>query len=274
LFRKFVLALTFLPSFSSAGVAATPDIGTTVAVKNEVMLESGPNEQPLSVGAAVHQDEIIITRAGASAEVELLDKTKLAVGSDARIVLDKFVYNASTPAGSISVNLSKGAFRFITGIAAKKSYEIKTPTASLGVRGTVFDVYVANNGETAVLLHHGAVELCNLAGICRLQDGVGAILFVSENGVISTYSRCGHSFIHTIGLETAFPFIGKTLKVDPVRRMSVRDFECLPADQPPVITTQGPPPPSPPSPPQFIGPVFVGGLILGLPILENHPASP
>ncbi len=118
----------------------------------------------------------------------------------------------------------------------KRSYEIKTPTASLGVRGTVFDVYVANNGETAVLLHHGAVELCNLAGTCRPQDGVGAILFVSENGVISTYSRCGHSFIHTIGLETAFPFIGKTLKVDPVRRMSVRDFECLPADRPPVIT--------------------------------------
>jgi len=207
---------------ASAGIAraAAPDVGKTVAVKNEVNLEIGESKQSLSKGAIVHQDEIIVTGEAASAEIELLDKTKLAAGANARIVLDKFVYDASASPGSISVNLSKGAFRFITGLSPKASYEIKTPTASLGVRGTVFDVYVADNGETAVLLHEGEVGICNTARSCQNLNKAGGILHVGVAGAFSSLLKWDGAVMKGIGAATAFPFVGKRLAIDPVRRLS------------------------------------------------------
>ncbi|MGO9985883.1 MAG: FecR domain-containing protein [Rhodomicrobium sp.] len=222
--RKAALAFALLQSLSGLAHAAAPDIGKAVAVKNEVSLESGGSKQDLAVGAAVHQDEIVITSGEASAEIELLDKTKLAIGPDARIVLDKFVYDASASPASISINLSKGAFRFITGAAPKQAYEIKTPTASLGVRGTIFDVYVAENGETAVLLHEGGVDVCNAAHSCQSHDKAGGIIHVSIAGVFSAPLRWDGSIMKGIAVTRAFPFVGKRLTIDPVRRLSPRSL--------------------------------------------------
>jgi hypothetical protein len=217
---KTAFALTLLAGLPSDAFAAAPDVGTTVAVKNEVSLESGGIKAALSKGETVHQDEIIITGGDSTAEVELLDKTKLAVGPEARIVLDKFVYDASASPGSISINLSKGAFRFITGIAPKSAYEIKTPTASLGVRGTIFDVFVAENGETAVLLHEGGIDVCNTSHNCQSHNQIGKILHVSLAGAFSLPLRWDGSFMKGIGVRRAFPFVGKRLAIDPVRRLS------------------------------------------------------
>jgi hypothetical protein len=279
MFVKFPVALFMLILISTAVRAAAPDIGETIAVKNEATLESRGTPQPLIKGLIVHQDDTVVTGADASAEIQLLDKTKLAVGPGSRMVLDKFVYDPSASKGSISLGLSKGAFRFITGLAPKEAYEIKTPTASLGVRGTVFDVYVAENGETAVLLHHGGVQLCNLSGSCRLQERAGSIFFVGMDGAISQHSKCDKAFIYRLGAETAFPFIGKSLAVDPVSRMSVLDFECTQIKQRPITatpaTSQPPPPQTPDMPPAAVlGLATAGGLIIGVPILENKPVSP
>src|SRR5262245_18110503 len=93
----FALALVVPPSF-----AATPEIGDTVAVKSDVTAEMGEEKRKLAKGAKVHQDETLVTGEKASAEIELLDTTKLAVGPSARIVLDKFVYDAGAAPGSIS----------------------------------------------------------------------------------------------------------------------------------------------------------------------------
>ena len=58
------------------------------------------------------------------------------------MVLDKFVYDSDKKTGSIILDLTKGAFRFITGVASKPTYLIRTPNASITVRGTIFDMYV------------------------------------------------------------------------------------------------------------------------------------
>ena len=44
----------------------------------------------------------------------------------------------------MTVNLAKGVFRFTTGALDKKAYQITTPTAAIGVRGTVLDIGVQN----------------------------------------------------------------------------------------------------------------------------------
>ena len=52
-------------------------------------------------------------------ELLLRDQTKVAIGPGARLTLDRFVYDPNKGNGAIVLNLVKGSFRFITGIAAK-----------------------------------------------------------------------------------------------------------------------------------------------------------
>ncbi len=205
---------------ANPALADTPKIGDTVAVKNEVTAETGSDTRKLAKGEKVFQNEILVTSSDATAEIQLLDKTKLAVGSSARIVLDKFIYDPNAPPGSISINLAKGAFRFITGKSPKTAYEIKTPTASMGVRGTVFDVFVADNGETVVLLHEGGVDVCATPTSCQRHDKVGHFLKVGLGGVLSAPLRWDGAILGGIAVTQAFPFVGKRLVIDPVRRLT------------------------------------------------------
>ena len=88
---------------------------------------------------------------------DLRDKTVLRVGPSSSVKLDKFVYVGEEKLGAIGIRLTKGTLRFFTGIAAKPSYDIRTPTAALGLRGTVFDLE-ANAFKTRVILIEGAVR--------------------------------------------------------------------------------------------------------------------
>jgi len=218
---RVALAAVFAAAFcAQPGLAATPEVGDTVTVNHEVTAEAGAIKRALEKGAKVFQDEILVTGDTASAEIELLDKTKLAVGASARIVLDKFVYDASAAPGSISINLAKGAFRFITGSSPKAAYEIKTPTASMGVRGTIFDVYVADNGESAVLLHEGGVDVCPTPATCKRHDKVGHFVHVGLNQVVSEPQRWDSTLMKGVTVAKAFPFVGKRLAIDPFMRSS------------------------------------------------------
>ncbi len=89
----------------------------------------------------------------------------------------------------------------------------------MGVRGTVFDVFVADNGETAVLLHEGGVDVCSEPGSCQRHDRVGKLLVVNLARAITFPLRWDGALGGTIAAATAFPFVGKKLVLDPVRRL-------------------------------------------------------
>ena len=200
--------------------AGTPEIGDAVAVKNEVTVEAGDVSRKIETGSKVFQDEIVVTKEVSGAEIELLDQTKLAVGPSSRVVLDKFIYDANAAPGAISINMLKGAFRFITGSSNKTAYEIKTPSASMGVRGTVFDVFVADDGETAVLLHEGSIDVCPTPTTCQRHDRVCHIVHISSAGKVSKPARWDGGVLKGLSAMQAFPFVGRSLVIDPVRRLS------------------------------------------------------
>ena len=95
-------------------------------------------------GDEVFKDEGVRTDANSSARLVLRDNTNLLLGPSSSIKLDRFVYSGPSQPGAIAVNLVKGALRFATGDADKKAYVISTPTAALGVRGTVLKIVAAS----------------------------------------------------------------------------------------------------------------------------------
>jgi hypothetical protein len=211
-----------LSAFSIAGARAQDalEIGTAVLIKKDVLATLGDNKRDLREGLRVHRNEYLQTGDKAQAELRLDDQTKLALGPNAGLKLDEFVIGKSGGTTTIGVNFVKGTFRFITGSQKKDAYVIETPSATIGVRGTVFDVYVDRSGDTLVLLHQGEVNICSKTRNCRRHNSIGRIIHATSAGILSAPLKFSDKLIPgLVGVGAAFPFVGKALRIDPVKRL-------------------------------------------------------
>jgi FecR-like protein len=198
-----------------ARAAPGDDIGTSVRVVNLVTGEYEKDKRDLETGSSVRQDELIAVSDDGLGEIILNDDTALALGPGARLKLDQFVYDPDLDGGAIVVNLVRGAFRFITGVAAKPAYVIRTPTASITVRGTIFDVYVQDNGVSWLLLVEGAIEACNAFNDCADLIEPGKLIRITPDSGPFSPADWGQLASDDLPFETAFPFIVTPPQVDP-----------------------------------------------------------
>ncbi len=195
--------------------AHAEQIGATLKVVNQVTAEYNRDTRTLIQGDGVNQDEVIAVGSDALSELLFKDETKLALGPGSQMKLDKFVYDPAQSNGSIVVNLFKGGFRFITGVASKPTYVIRTPSASITVRGTIFDVYVFPNGSTWLLLHEGAVAISNGRGACKLLDSPGRMMRVTADGSVGIPVNWADMPNGGTLFDTAFPFVVAPPSMDP-----------------------------------------------------------
>ena len=155
-------ALTFATAGLLAGLlpatAAEKKIGTT-AVSRNVVQQTGTRDVAIQVGDDVFSDESVRTGDQSAAKFVFSDETNLALGPTSNVKLDRFVYKGETSYLKAAVNFTAGAFRFTTGGSDKGAYQLKTSTATIGVRGTVFDLSV-EGGETVITLVEGAIDVC------------------------------------------------------------------------------------------------------------------
>jgi hypothetical protein len=156
--RFLLIALYTLPVVIG-GASAQQNIGSAAAAHNDVTRELSGAAAPLTVGDSVFRNEIVRTGADSTAKLVFLDSTNLGVGPVSRVTLDQFVYVGEVNGQKMAVNLAKGVFRFTTGALDKKAYTISTPTAAIGVRGTVLDIGV-QSAQTRVTLVEGQALVC------------------------------------------------------------------------------------------------------------------
>ena len=141
------------------GLAAPQNIGATETAKNDVSHELAGATGKLNPGDPVFRNEVVKTGQESAAKLVFLDSTNLAVGPISRVVLDRFVYDGGEAGQTVAVKLSKGLFRFTTGALDKNAYSVTTPTAAIGVRGTVLDISVVG-ARTRVTLREGRAIVC------------------------------------------------------------------------------------------------------------------
>ena len=238
-FAASAIAILFAGFWTTAASAADP-IGAAVRVVNNVTAEADQSVHPVAQGDGVRQNETIEVAADSLGELRLNDQTKVALGPNSKLKLDKFVYDPDKATGTIAVDLAKGAFRFITGAAKKSSYIIRSPNAAITVRGTVFDVYVDANGTMWVLLHEGSIDVCNSAGQCKAVRNSCGLVRVGPGGVLSEAATWNKQpEVSEIAFEVAFPFVVNPPEFDPeprFTRASIETGTCNSQDlQPPKL---------------------------------------
>jgi hypothetical protein len=148
-----------LCALAAGGARAQQNIGSTAESHNNVSRELSGAAGPLQAGDQVYRSELVRTGADSTAKLVFLDSTNLAIGPTSRVTLDQFVYAGEVNGQKMTVNLAKGIFRFTTGALDKRAYEISTPTASIGVRGTVLDID-SRSREARVTLVEGQAQVC------------------------------------------------------------------------------------------------------------------
>jgi hypothetical protein len=225
--RVLPIGLCFLAAFGAPALADPGDvIGSTVTVVNQVTGEFKTNVRNLTTGDDVVQEEIIAVGLDSVGELMLRDETKVALGPGARLVLDRFVYDPDKTSGAIVLDLIKGGFRFITGVAAKPLYVIRTPTASVTVRGTIFDVYIEESGAIWLLLIEGSIRASNGRGQHHDLDDPCRVLRIGPGGDFDdpgTWNALPTA--REVSFETAFPFVVKPPEVDPTPIFTRDDIE-------------------------------------------------
>lgn len=222
---KIILGLAALLTGGGQAAAAPGDaIGSAVTIVNLVTAELDKSQRRLASGDDVRQQELIEVADDGQGELMLRDDTKLALGPGSRLLLDKFVYNPDISGGAIVIDLVRGAFRFITGIAAKPAYVIRTPTASITVRGTIFDVFVQASGRAWLLLIEGAVEVCTENRKCRLHDEPGKLIRIGPDVVDKPVRWASLPQKSEVSFDTAFPFIVTAPEIDPKPHFSRDDI--------------------------------------------------
>jgi len=155
----------------AATLAASPAraqtrVGEAAVVKNEVVRVTGSATSPINVGDSVVRDETVRTGLDSAARLVMADSTNLSLGPNSTLKLDRTVFDDEHSYRDISIRLTSGAFRFVTGHSEKAAYKIQTQVATIGVRGTILDILSQRGKTTVVLRDNGAARVCTLTFQC------------------------------------------------------------------------------------------------------------
>jgi len=176
---KSVAITIFLVAGVSKAFATTTDIGAIDQIKGSAVLERGASVViDGDVGVGVQSMDEAVTANG-TMRINFIDETRVELTEQSRLVIDEFVYDPSSDIGSLSLKASLGTVRYASGQIAKRykqNVKIRTPSATIGVRGTDFIMNVDEFGGSMITL----LPSCNTAGMCY----VGEITVETDAGMV------------------------------------------------------------------------------------------
>ena len=166
-----VMGLILVMVMTGVVCAAGDAAGIVIIAKGSVVARSaGQADRPLKRRSRFHVGETIVVGKNARVQLRFADGSIVSLRSETELRIDSFQFGEGQARESNIVTLLKGGFRTITGAVAKKqpkAHQVKTPVATIGVRGTAYSAVLS--GELYVGVWRGGVVVENQGG--RLDLG-------------------------------------------------------------------------------------------------------
>lgn len=178
--RDLLLGIVVLSVLAfSQNVVAQEALGRAAKVDPQ----ASATQQGLTIevldGADLYEGQTIVTGPAGQVQIVFMDDTRMVVGPNSQLLLETYLLRNDNSVASLTVDALSGTFRFITGNSDHEVYQVNTPSGTIGVRGTAFDLWVDALQELGIVwLLNGGVELCGEVGEC-----------------IEIYERCGFGAI-------------------------------------------------------------------------------
>lgn len=153
-------------------------VGRVVWIKGTALKALMPNKEQrlLQKSSVIYLHDELYTDGNTQAEIVFTDNTLMTFRPNTKFSIDQYSFNPKPKVkhgsvGKYIMSLIEGGFRTITGVIAKSNppdYQVKTPVATIGVRGTDYAVYVKQGqvyvgyytGKPCVKSNKQGAELC------------------------------------------------------------------------------------------------------------------
>lgn len=164
----------------------------------------------------------VMTGQGRTA-INFIDNTRVEVTEHSKLIIDEFVYDPENNQGGLTLTTALGTVRYASGQIAKDYKEnvtIKTPTATIGVRGTDFAMIVDELGGSTIIL----LPSCNTNGDClvgeiSVDSGMGQVI-LNEAFQATRVEVAEQKPAPSVILELDESFIGNLLILAPPKEMT------------------------------------------------------
>ncbi len=180
---KVTLTLSILLCLFSTSLA---EVGNVTAQTRAAQITRKGDKILTEVDTPVEMRDLIQTLKG-RADIKFVDDTKVSVTEYSKLIIDEFVYNPEKKTGKLSLKAALGTIRYSSGKIAKnsrKNVKIKSPTASVSVRGTDFTMNVQEDGASSFILlpstdeagksYVGSIDVSTLGGTVTLNQAYEA----------------------------------------------------------------------------------------------------
>ena len=181
-YRKVILILIL--NFLSISVYGK--VGNVVSQTKAAQITRKGDKILTEVDTPVEMRDVIETLKGRT-NIKFVDDTKVSVTEYSKLLIDEFVYNPEKKTGKLSLKAALGTIRYSSGKIAQnsgKNVKIKSPTASVSVRGTDFTMNVQEDGASSFLLlpstddagksYVGSIDVSTLGGTVTLNKAYQA----------------------------------------------------------------------------------------------------
>jgi tetratricopeptide (TPR) repeat protein len=181
---NFRVAL-FLLGLGAAFCAAAQQAATVVSLQGRGEMRRAEGDwRAVRVGDALAGGDFVRTGDGSKLGLLFADQTQLRLNENSMLQIKP----AAPPPAPTGVRLNSGrawtqAKPQLTPTAAPSrppQFSIDTPSATLSIRGTDWEVEVGPNGRTQLAVLHGAVEMANEHGAILAQAGEGGVAEVGK----------------------------------------------------------------------------------------------
>jgi hypothetical protein len=211
-----LLVAACLPAVAGANNAGSVDF----ASGNVMVVYSNGNRETLTKGMQLSVSDTVRTGWRGMAHIRFTDGGYVSVQKNSVFRIDEYEYNDPAQASPVATkntnkgffSLLSGGFRAITGFLGAENYQIRTPVATIGIRGTK---YFAELGRSLTFnVADGAIEVCNTAG-CQffrenefgyIENNASLITRLRDMGLDVVVSEEKGSTIETVERDEAFTF--------------------------------------------------------------------
>jgi hypothetical protein len=120
-------------------------VGTVRSVEGTAFIQRGGVDTPARVGLPVGETDVLLTGSDGRLAVILKDDTRLSLGPDSEVRVDRFLYQPIQGHLALVIRMARGVVAYVSGRIARlapDSVRFETPVAAVGIRGTRFAVRV------------------------------------------------------------------------------------------------------------------------------------
>jgi hypothetical protein len=241
-----LIAFWLITPLPNQALAANERLGKTILARGSITADRNGEAKSLKRLSPVFRQDILRSGVGARAQFRMIDNALINLQQNSVLRLYKYQLK-SDGNGSVLMELISGGLRTITGTFGKKNkkdYQLKTPVATIGIRGTMYEVEIMPNGGMYVGAWKGAIWIRSHSGKCNIELGDGfkdRFIFINVQGSCQVLKQIPSVFRDGHSSKTSSNTIPGDFTVEPLLEnpRQKQDFQALILGQRSVAISNG-----------------------------------